>query len=172
MTSLYANGTSSANITTSDTFNDQLILQGINALEKLNNIPFDDGSYYMFIAPDQWMALLQDTNTRNDLRWAEPMRLVNGPTGLGVSLTGERGQIHGVRVIVTNYVATNTENSVPVFKALLCAPRWAAIAWKRRPEVVVDPTLYDMGRERRFGVTADFDIELIHYERAMVLCSA
>jgi hypothetical protein len=83
-----------------------------------------------------------------------------------------RGMLHGVEIYVTNYIAQATENGVSVNKALLLAPRWAAVAYKRRPEVVVDPTLYDMGRRRRFGVVADLDIELIHNERGVVLCSA
>ena len=55
---------------------------------------------------------------------------------------------------------------------MLTSPRWAAVAYKRRPEVIVDPTLYDMGRRRRFGVVADFDIEAIHAERAVCMTSA
>lgn len=161
MTPVYANGKSSTTITANDTFNDQLILNGVKTLEQANNFPFPDGYYIMFINPAQYANLLQDTNTRQDLRWAAPERL----------LSGEKGALHGVRIVVTNYIQQDTENALSVNNAILCAPRWAAVAWKRRPEVVIDPTIYDMGRRRRFGIVADFDIELLHYERAVVLKS-
>lgn len=161
MTNVYANGKSSTTITANDTFNDQSILNGVKTLEQANNFPFPDGYYIMFINPAQYMNLLQDTNTRQDLRWAAPDRLLNG----------EKGALHGVRIVVTNYIQTATENGLSVNKAILCAPRWAAIAYKRRPEIIVDPTVYDGGRRRQFGITADFDIELLHNERAVVLTS-
>jgi hypothetical protein len=178
---VYANGKTSATITSADTFNDQMLLNGIEKLESLNNVPFEDGAFQCFITPSQWAALLQDTNTRQDLRWADPMpRLIDAPVGQGSlgggygrsKILGERGMLHGVRIIVTNYIQQDTENSVSVNNALLVAPRWAAIAYKRKPETVVDPTLYDMGRRRRFGVVADLDIELLHAERGVVLKSA
>ena len=161
MTQVYANGKASGTITAADTFNDQLILNGIKTLEQSNNFPFPDGYYILYINPAQYANLLQDTNTRQDLRWAAPDRLING----------EKGALHGVRIVVTNYIQTATENSLTVNKAILTAPRWSAIAWKRRPEVVIDPTVYDMGRRRRFGIVADFDIELLHNERAVCLTS-
>ena len=174
--SVYANGKTSSNVTTSDTFNDACILLGVAALQQNNALPYDDGFYRLYISPAQYAALLQDTNTRQDLRWAAPQRLLNG----------EVGALHGCRIIVTNYVrgavvgtgdvATNAQilenTNVPVQKAMLTSPRWAAVAYKRRPEVIVDPTLYDMGRRRRFGVVADFDIEAIHAERAVCITSA
>jgi N4-gp56 family major capsid protein len=159
---VYANGKTNTTITASDTFNDQLILNGIVSLQQQNNIPFEDGFWRLYITPTQYAALLQDTNTRQDLRWAAPQRLLNGEVGV----------LHGCRVIVTNYIQQDTENTIQVNNAMLVAPRWSAIAYKRRPEVIVDPTLYDMGRRRRFGVVADFDAELIHAERGVVLKSA
>lgn len=159
---IYANAKTSTTITASDTFNDQLILLGIQNLQQQNAIPFDDGYWRLYISPSQYAALLQDSNTRQDLRWAAPERLLNG----------EVGTLHGCRIIVTNYIQDDTENSIPVQNAIIMSPRWAAVAYKRRPEVVVDPTLYDMGRRRRFGVVADLDVELIHAERAFVLKSA
>jgi hypothetical protein len=165
MTKLYANGKLTGTITANDTFNDQMMLAGIKTLQQANNVPFPDGYWRLYINPAQWMSLLQDTNTRQDLRWAAPERLLNG----------EVGALHGCRIIVTNYIVQTNEGSgsnVPVNNALLLAPRWAAVAYKRRPEAVVDPTLYDMGRRRRFGIVADFDIELLHYERGVVLASS
>jgi hypothetical protein len=165
MTKLYANSKATGTITTSDTFNDALILSGIQTLQQANNTPFPDNYWRLYINPAQWAALLQDTNTRQDLRWAAPDRL----------LTGEVGTLHGCRIIVTNYIQTSAEGAgaaVTVNNAMLLAPRWAVIAYKRKPEAVVDPTLYDMGRRRRFGIVADFDIELLHNERGVVLGSA
>lgn len=160
---LYANNKLSTSMTSADTFNDSLILSGVAQLQVANNMPFPDGYYRLYITPTQYQALLSDTNTRQDIRWAAPERLING----------EVGALHGVRIVVTNWLKTQTLNGVANCpSALLVAPRWAAIANKRRPQVVVDPTLYDMGRRRRFGITADFDIELLHNERAQVLVSA
>jgi hypothetical protein len=157
--SFYPNGHASGTIVVGDTFSDVCILDGVSLLEQHNNIPFEDGYYRLHITPQQYATLLQDANTRQDLRFAAPARL----------LSGEKGALHGCRVIVTNYIVTATENTQPVAKALLVAPRWAAIAYKRHPEAVVDPTLYDMGRRRRFGITADFVVGLVHFERVVVI---
>jgi N4-gp56 family major capsid protein len=162
---LYANNTSSATITTTDTFNSALILDAVATMESKNNIPWPDGYYRLYISPFQYSELLKDPDTRQDLRFGAPDRL----------FTNEKGALHGCRIITTNYVQTTTEgasNNVTVYNAMLVAPRWAAIAWKRRPGTVVDPTLYDMGRRRRFGVLADYDTELLHAERALILKSA
>lgn len=173
LTQVYANNKTSANITTADTFNEVMLLNAIETMEAANNVPFEDGQFVAYINPAQWASLLQDQNVRNILQWSgagqASNRLTNGTVGM---LNGERGSLHGVRIVVTNYIAQNTENTVAVNKGLMVAPRWAAAAYKRTPQVVVDPTLYDMGRRRRFGVLADLDIELIHNERAVVLASA
>lgn len=174
LSTVVPNGHTPATIVTADNFSDDLILRGRVALEQQNNVPFDDGYFVAVITPAQYRYLLNDTNTRQDLRFAAPQRLLNGEVGI----------LHGCRIIVSNYVPSSGSGqsyapanqgsgaTVPVDAALLVAPRWAANAYKRRPQVVVDPTLYDMGRRRRFGVTADFDVELIHAERAVVLMSA
>lgn len=159
----YANGKTSGTLVAQDQFNDSAILTAKANLEVSNNLPFPDGYFRLYISPTQAQALLQDTNTRQDIRWAAPERLING----------EIGALHGCRIIVTNWLKTSTVNGVASCpSALMVAPRWAANAWKRRPQVIVDPTLYDMGRRRRFGITADFDIELLHYERAQVIITA
>ncbi len=153
------------NIVAADTFNDELILRGWQTLMANNNVPFDDGYFRLYISPSQYKALMFDQNTRQDLRFGAPQTLFKG----------EVGALHGCRVIVTNSVQTSMEGSggtVTVQNAMLVAPRWAAIAWKRRPSVVIDPTLYDLGRIRQFGVVGDWDIELLHSERGVVLASA
>jgi hypothetical protein len=155
------NGKTNLNIASTDVANDDLLLQGKVLLEQANNVPFSDGMYRWYIAPAQYKALIQDSNIRQDLRFA------NAP----VLLRGEVGSLHNVRIIVTNYITTQTMNAQTVYNSLLVAPRWAAVAYKRKPQVVVDPTVYDFGRRRRFGVLADFDIEPIHAERAIVLQS-
>jgi N4-gp56 family major capsid protein len=168
MTVLYPNGHASGTIVAGDVFSDALMLSGIAYLQQQNNVPFEDGQWRLYISPTQFTALLNDANTRQDLRWAAPERLISG----------EVGELHGCRIFVTNYIpgATGntaiTENTISVSKAILLAPRAFALAYKRKPEVIVDPTLYDMGRRRRFGVVADYDIELLHNERGVVLTSA
>lgn len=152
----------SSTITSANVLTDELILRGVMLLENANNVPFPDGFYQYFISPAQYKALMLDANVRQDLRFGAPEKIFRG----------EVGALHNCRIIVTNSIATTTENATTVFNSLMVAPRWGAIAWKRRPQVVVDPTLYDYGRRRRFGVFADFDIELLHAERGVVLKSA
>jgi hypothetical protein len=168
LTQIYANGKTSSTITSSDTFNDKLILDGIAYLRGLNNVPFDDGYFILYITPGQWEALWQDSNIRTDLRFAEPSLLLSQNS----DLNGVVANLHGCHVIVTNYVTSQTENSITDYNALLVAPRWGCITWKRRPEALIDPTLYDLGRIRQMGITADFAINLFHNERAVVLKSA
>lgn len=161
----YPNGHATGTIVVGDVFSDKLIWAGKQALDAANNVPFDDGFYRLYISPAQASALYQDSDTRNDLRYGAPEAL----------FAGEIGVLHKCRIIVSNFVPTANEgasNAVPTYKALMLAPRWAAMAWKRRPGIVVDPTLYDMGRRRNFGVLADFDTELLHYERGVVITSA
>lgn len=172
--SQYANGKTSANITSADTMNDACILNAVAQLEATNNTPFEDGYYRMFLTPLQYKALIQDSNIRNDLRYASPERL----------LTNEKGALHGCRIIVSNYqpytgnaasdAALNIaqQNSTNVAVAFLMAPRALALAWKRQPSVITDPTLYDGGRKRRFYVTADFAAVPLHYERMVNIVTA
>lgn len=152
-------------IAASNVMTDELILRGVMTLAQKNNVPFPDGFYQLFISPAQYKALMLDANVRQDLRFGAPDKLFKS----------EVGALHNCRIIVTNSIVTDNEgagSAVPVYNALMVAPRWAAVAWKRRPQVVVDPTLYDYGRRRRFGVLADFDIELLHNDRGVVLKSA
>lgn len=169
--SLYPNGHTSANIVSTDVMSATVLATAVAKMQQYDNVPFPDGNYWLFTTPDAWQSLLLDANIRQDLRYAAPERLLNG----------DQGVIQGVRVILSNYLPGATGNAavsegagsaVPVIKSLLVAPRWAAIAYKRRPEVIIDPTLYDLGRYRQFGVLADFDIQLLHPERALVVTTA
>jgi hypothetical protein len=166
--SLYPNGHASGTIVTTDVMTADVLSKSVAKMQQYDNIPFPDGNYWLFLSPDAFQSLIMDSNIRNDLRYAAPERLING----------DQGVVYGVRLILSNYLpgATGnsaiTENSISVVKNLLVAPRWAAIAYKRRPEVIVDPTLYDLGRLRQFGVLADFDIQLVHAERAVVVTTA
>lgn len=162
---MYPNGHATGTIVATDTFNASMFAQAVAQLQQYDNVPFPDGLYWLFLAPDAYQSLIMDTNIRQDLRYAAPDRLLNG----------DQGSLYGVRIILSNYVQTTNEgsgNTIVTNNNMLVAPRWAAIAYKRRPEIVVDPTLYDMGRRRRFGVTADFDAELLHPERAIIIKTA
>lgn len=162
MTQVYPNGHTSANVVAGDVLDDATILSAISTLESRDVYPYPDGYFRLFMTPNQYAQLIKDTNIRNDLRYAAPDRLISG----------EKGAIHGVRIIVTNHIVTATENTVTVAKALFTSPRWAVICYKRRPEVYVDKTLYDGGRRRRFGVTADLDVKLLHQDRAVVVSTS
>lgn len=163
--SYYPNGHASATLVTTDTFSGDALIDAVALLQEQDNFPFDDGYYRCYITPKQYSDMMKDTNVRQDLRFAAPKAILNG----------EVGALHGCRIVVTNYINTALEgatSNVTAYKAMLVAPRWAAVAYKRRPQVVVDPTLYDMGRIRRFGVTADFDIEPLHHLRAVAITTA
>lgn len=166
--SLYPNNKTSATIATSDVMSADVLSRAVAKLQQYDNVPFPDGNYWLFTSPDAFQSLVMDTNIRQDLRFAAPDRLLNG----------DQGVLYGVRIILSNYIpgATGnsaiTENSISVTKSLLVSPRWAAVAYKRRPELVIDPTLYDLGRYRQFGVLADFDIQLLHPERAVTITTA
>jgi len=166
--SLYPLGHTSANVVATDVMSADVLSKAVAKLQQYDNVPFPDGNYWLFLSPDAFQSLIMDANIRQDLRYAAPERLLNG----------DQGVVYGVRLILSNYLpgATGntaiTENSISVVKNIMVAPRWAAIAYKRRPEVIVDPTLYDLGRRRRFGVLADFDIQLLHPERAVVITCA
>ena len=165
---LYPNGHNSTNVVNTDVMSASVLSTAVAKMQQFDNIPFPDGNYWLFTTPDAFQALIMDANIRQDLRYAAPERLLNG----------DQGVLQGVRVILSNYLpgatgnAGLTENGVGVTKSLLVAPRWAAIAYKRRPEIIIDPTLYDLGRYRQFGVLADFDIQLLHPERALVITTA
>jgi hypothetical protein len=165
---LYPNGHSSTTIVSTDVMSAAVLSKAVAMMQQYDNVPFPDGNYWLFTTPDAWQSLLMDANIRQDLRYAAPERLLNG----------DQGVVQGVRIILSNYLpgATGntaiTENGISVVKSLLVSPRWAAIAYKRRPEVIIDPTLYDLGRYRQFGVLADFDIQLLHPERAVVITTA
>jgi len=164
---LYSNNKLTGTITPTDTFNDKLLLDGVVAARSNNCHTWPNGSFRCYISPAQWEALLLDNNIRADLRFAAPGQLLND----NADPIGVVAKLHGVDLIVTNYIQTTQENGNTVFNALLVSPRWACITWKRRPEAMVDPTLYDLGRYRQLGITADFSIDLLHYARAFVLKS-
>ncbi len=168
---LYPGGHTSANIVAGDVMSADMLSRAVAKLQQYDNVPFPDGNYWLFLSPDAFQSLIMDANIRQDLRYAAPERLLNG----------DQGVVYGVRLILSNYLPGATGNTaigegagsaVNVVKNIMVAPRWAAIAYKRRPEVIVDPTLYDLGRRRRFGVLADFDIQLLHPERAVILTVA
>lgn len=166
--SLYPNSHGSGSVVVTDVMSASVLSTAVAKMQQYDNIPFPDGNYWLFTTPDAFQSLIMDSNIRQDLRYAAPERLLNG----------DQGVLYGTRIILSNYLpgATGntgiTENSIGVVKSLLVAPRWAAIAYKRRPEVIIDPTLYDLGRYRQFGVLADFDIQLLHPERAVVITTA
>ncbi len=166
--SLYPGGHGSGTIVAADVMSGAVLSTAVAKMQQFDNVPFPDGNYWLFTTPDAYQALVMDANIRQDLRYAAPERLLNG----------DQGVLQGVRVILSNYIpgatgnAAITENSIGVTKSLLVAPRWAAIAYKRRPEIIVDPTLYDLGRFRQFGVLADFDVQLLHPERALAITTA
>jgi N4-gp56 family major capsid protein len=162
MAGQYANSHASGTVVSTDTLDSATILHAKATLEASDVMPFDDGLWRFYIHPYQYEKLIQDQDVRNDLRYASPATL----------LRGEVGVLHNTRIIVSTHVKSVTENSTTVYKALFLSPRWAAIAWKRKPELVIDPTLYDFGRRRQVAVTADLDIQLLHSDRSLCITTA
>jgi N4-gp56 family major capsid protein len=158
----YPNAHTSANVVSTDTFSSDVLLDAVGNLRASDVMPFPDGTFMAFIHPYQYRDLLKDTDVKNAIFYGSPQ----------IMFRGEVGTLHNVRLIVTNHVVAVTENTVATRKALLVSPRWAAVAWKRRPELVVDPTVYDFGRRRQVAVQADLDIQLLHLDRSLVITTA
>ena len=165
LTARYPNAHTSSNVVVGDTFSVSFLQDSLAALQALDVTPFTDDLFQLYVHPFQARDLMKDSAFRDDMHFAEPQ----------LALRGEIGIYRNCHVIVTNYMVHVMEGAsslVDTRKALLVSPRWAAIAWKRRPEIVVDPTLYDFGRRRQIAVTADMHIALLHSERALVLSTA
>lgn len=159
LSALYPNGHTSANVAAGDTMSGDFLVDAVAQLKSQNVYPFSDGLFELFLSPLQAKAFLKDPKVRDDIHYSTPETM----------LRGELGIFHNCRIIETNSLKTATENTQTVYKALLVAPRWAAIAYKRMPEIVIDPTVYDFGRRRKLAIAADFDIELLHNDRGLVL---
>lgn len=161
----YPNGHATGTIVVGDTLSSVVIRHGVATLMASDVMPFDDGLFLLYIHPFQYEKLLADTDVRNDLRYGSPEPLFRN----------EMGVYANCRIILTTHLKTGAEGSgglVTTYKSLLVSPRWAAIAWKRKPELVIDPTLLDFGRRRQVAVTADLQIASLHSERALVLVTA
>jgi hypothetical protein len=162
LTNRYPNGHASGTVVAGDTFSVSFLQDSLAVLQSLDVVPYGDDLFQLYVHPFQARDLMKDSAFRDDMHFAEPQ----------LALRGEIGIYRNCHVIVTNHIVGVTENTVAVRKALLTSPRWAAIAWKRRPEIVVDPTMYDFGRRRQLAVTADMHIALLHNERALTLTTA
>lgn len=140
-------------------------------LRVANAEPFADGRYKMFLNPHQYRKLSGDSKYQ---RYIENSSLVAGEMSSSLAIKGAyKGTFENIDIFVSNYIKgyTNT-NGVTVYKGLLLCPRWAAIAWKRRPALVIDPTLYDFGRKRQIAILSDYAIKLLNSERAWVVETA
>jgi len=153
----------SANIPATATFTSDQLRDAVALLQSGNMMPFDDGLYMAMLHPKQINDLFKDSKFRDDLHFAQP----------DVMLRGEVGIYGNCHIIASNYIKTATENTtVTVYKGIIAGPRWAAVAFKRAPELVVDPTVYDFGRFRQVGIVADLDIELIHSDHSIGISTA
>ena len=153
---VYPNGHTSATVVAGDFLDGKTLDEALTQLLETDNIPFDDGFFQAYVTPRQYMHLIQDDKIRDDIHFSQPQ----------IVLRGEMGIWHNCRIIQsTNLKAATEHTSVAVHKALVVAPRWAAVAWKRRPEIVIDPMIYDFGRRRQFAILADLDLQLLHADR-------
>lgn len=160
MTQIYPNSHDSSSVVVTDILTSDVLLDAVGELRALDVQPFPDGSFMFFLHPYQYRDLLKDTDVKNAIFYGSPQ----------VMFRGEVGSLHNCRLIVTNHVVGATEHtSIAVRKGLLVSPRWAAVAYKRQPQLVVDPTLYDFGRRRQVAVTADLDIQMLHLNRGIVV---
>jgi len=155
----YPNGHISTTVVAGDVMSSDVLRDSVALLQSGNMMPFDDGLYMAFLSPKQINDLMKDSKFRDDLHFAQPQTM----------LRGELGIYANCHIIASNYLKTATENTVTVTKGLVVGPRWAAVAYKRAPELVVDPTIYDFGRRRQVGIVADLDIELIHSDHGIVI---
>lgn len=159
MAQRYPLGHTSASVVIGDVMSSDVLRDSIALLQAGNMMPFDDGLYIAMLHPKQINDLFKDSKFRDDLHFAQPETFLRGEVGIYA----------GCHILASNYIKTATENTVTVYKGIIAGPRWAAVAFKRAPELVVDPTVYDFGRFRQVGIVADLDIELIHNDHSIVV---
>lgn len=106
-------------LTASDVLTSQVIKKAVRELETRNVDPYPDGTYRCVIHPYQVYDL------RNDSQWREVGTYTGGKAADGGPniLTGEIGQIHGVRFKVTTHLQTGLNaSSVNVAKSFMYGP--------------------------------------------------
>lgn len=106
-------------LTASDILTSQVIKKAVRELEVRNVEPYPDGTYRCVIHPYQVYDL------RNDSQWREVGTYTGGKAADGGPniLTGEIGQIHGVRFKVTTHLPIGTNgSSVAVAKSFMYGP--------------------------------------------------
>jgi N4-gp56 family major capsid protein len=158
----YPGGHDDTTIVAADTMSDAVVRHAVATMQATDVMPFDDGLYLLYMHPYQAEDYLQDDDVRTDIRYNSPAPLFRGEIGVHANC----------RIVLTTHLATATENSITAYKALLVSPRWAAVAYKRRPQIVVDPTLLDFGRRRQVAIVGDLKIASLHSDRALVLTTA
>lgn len=116
----YAGSATSLNtLGATDILTSQVIKKAVRELENRNVDPFPDGTYRCVIHPYQVYDL------RNDSQWREVGTYTGGKAADGGPniLTGEIGQIHGVRFKVTTHLQTGLNgSSVNVAKSFMYGP--------------------------------------------------
>lgn len=106
-------------LTASDVLTSQVIKKAVRELEVRNVEPFADGTYRCVIHPYQVYDL------RNDSQWREVGTYTGGKAADGGPniLTGEIGQIHGVRFKVTTHLPIGVNSgSVATAKSFMYGP--------------------------------------------------
>lgn len=155
-TDIYVNGKTSANITSSDTFNLALINSGRTAMEISNRVPRN-----LFIHPVQAGAI-------------RALQQFTDASQLGsdrVISDAMIGTVYGIRVFTSNNVTSVTENSIDVYQALLLGDRAAVIMDKARPTVEMDRV--DITRlSMTMQVWSDYGVQILNDESIRVLKSA
>ncbi len=156
-TGIYSNGKTSANITTSDTFNTDMVANVTTAMEETQARQCNA----IVIHPRQKNSLLKLTQFTDASKYGSDRVIKNG----------QIGDYLGIDIVVSNNITTATENSVTVYKAIALGRRPYIYAQKRNFEFN-----FERERLRDRAITASwwemFGVARLHDDSIIIMTSA
>jgi len=160
---VYPNGTSSSSITASDTLDFEELVDAIKALHTNKRTP-----KALVIHPEQEASLFKLKDTAGNYIFVNAA--VYG--GREAILNGEIGKILGVKVFVSTFIPTVTENTdVTVYEALMLGERPFVVAWKRKPQIKFrEDSILD--RAITFSATATYGVSVLNDDSIVLVKSA
>lgn len=119
-TGIYSNGKTSSTISSSDTFNTQMIANVKTAMMQTQART----CRAIVVHPMQYNSMIKLPNFVNAAQYGDKR----------VIMTGEIGDYLGIRILVSNHITTATENSITVYKAIALGLRPYLFGIKRNFE--------------------------------------
>lgn len=153
---IYADGVTSGTITTANTYNVDLLNDGIVAMRQDKRKAVN-----LIIHPVQ----------EGDLRALQQFTDASYLGSARVNETGFIGKFFGVDVYSSTNIGSVTENTVTVYKSLLLGERAAVLMDKKRPTIEMDRgSINDLSMT--FLAYADYGVQLLNDEAVRILKSA